>query len=60
MTADIWSRYLMSWELFPFLFVVPAEFSNHYGRYLKSNFEVAKPKVAVYVLTGVRQGGCGF
>ena len=23
----------------------------------KSNFEVSKPKVAIYVLTGVRQGG---
>ena len=33
---------------------VPAGFSNHYGRYFtiqKSNFEVAKPKVAIYVLT---------
>ena len=38
---------------------VPAGFSDHYGRYFtieKSNFEVAKPKVAIYVLTGVRQG----
>ena len=46
-----------AWSLYP-----DSCFSDYYGRYLlykKAHFEVAKPKVAIYVLTEVRQGGCG-
>ena len=46
-----------TWPLYP-----TSCFSDHYGRYLlykKAHFEVAKPKVAIYVLTEVRHSPAG-
>ena len=46
-----------AWSLYP-----DSCFSDYYGRYLlykKAHFEVAKPKVAIYVLTEVRHGPAG-
>jgi len=46
-----------TWSLYP-----DSCFSDHYGRYLlykKAHFEVAKPKVAIYVLTEVSHGPAG-